>query len=326
MKRRHFALPLLIGALMASGLAFAQQAVKLTLGHGAAPGNPRHEAAVKFADTVKAKTNGRYEIQVAHSAQLGDDAAMVTALRSGSLDISANSQGAMANVVPEYAALGLPFLFADIQKAWQLLDGPIGEDLSKRTAAKGMVVLGYWDNGIRHVTNSKRPIKAPADIKGLKLRTPPDAMTMDIMQALGADAQQIKFSELYVALQQGVVDGQENPLTNISSAKLYEVQKYLSLTGHKYETNPFVMSKRSWDKLSPADQKVFTEAAAEATQVQRKLSKEADEKLVAELKGKGIQIDTVDRKAFADATKSVYTKWAAGPAGDFVKRVVQQAQ
>ncbi|MDM0106889.1 TRAP transporter substrate-binding protein [Variovorax sp. J22R24] len=326
MKRRHFALPLLIGALMASGLAFAQQAVKLTLGHGAAPGNPRHEAAVKFADTVKAKTNGRYEIQVAHSAQLGDDAAMVTALRSGSLDISANSQGAMANVVPEYAALGLPFLFADIQKAWQLLDGPIGEDLSKRTAAKGMVVLGYWDNGIRHVTNSKRPIKAPADVKGLKLRTPPDAMTMDIMQALGADAQQIKFSELYVALQQGVVDGQENPLTNISSAKLYEVQKYLSLTGHKYETNPFVMSKRSWDKLSPADQKVFTEAAAEATQVQRKLSKEADEKLVAELKGKGIQIDTVDRKAFAEATKSVYTKWAAGPAGDFVKRVVQQAQ
>lgn len=325
MKRRNIAV--IIGALITTGsLAFAQAQTKLTFGHGAAPGNPRHEAAVKFAETIKARTNGRLEIQVAHSAQLGDDAAMITALRSGTLDISANSQGAMANVVPEYAALGLPFLFTDMQKAWQLLDGPVGEELSKRTAAKGMVVLGYWDNGIRHVTNNKRPIKTPADIKGLKIRTPPDTMTMDIMQALGADAQQIKFSELYVALQQGVVDGQENPLTNIASAKLYEVQKYLSLTGHKYEANPFVMSKRSWERLSTADQKVFMEAAAEATQMQRKLSKEADEKLTTDLKAKGVQIDTVDRKAFVEATKSVYTKWAASPAGDFVKRVVQQAQ
>lgn len=325
MKRRNIAV--VIGALITTGsLAFAQAPTKLTFGHGAAPGNPRHEAAVKFAETIKARTNGRLEIQVAHSAQLGDDAAMITALRSGTLDISANSQGAMANVVPEYAALGLPFLFTDMQKAWQLLDGPVGEELSKRTAAKGMVVLGYWDNGIRHVTNNKRPIKTPADINGLKIRTPPDTMTMDIMQALGADAQQIKFSELYVALQQGVVDGQENPLTNIASAKLYEVQKYLSLTGHKYEANPFVMSKRSWERLSTADQKVFMEAAAEATQMQRKLSKEADEKLTTDLKAKGVQIDTVDRKAFVEATKAVYTKWGSGPAGDFVKRVVQQAQ
>ena len=307
-------------------LAAQAQAQKMTLGHGAAPGNPRHEAAVLFAERVKAKTSGRIEIQVAHSAQLGDDAAMITALRSGTLDMSANSQGAIANVVPEYAALGLPFLFGDVQKAWGLLDGPVGAELTKRTAAKGMVVLGYWDNGIRHVTNGKRAVKAPADLKGLKIRTPPDTMTVDIMQALGADTQQIKFAELYVALQQGVVDGQENPLTNIASAKLYEVQKYLTLTGHKYESNPFVISKRSWDKLSAADQKIFTEAATEATQVQRKLSKEADEKLVTELKGKGVQIDTVDRKAFVEATKPVYAKWTAGPVGDFVKQVIQQAQ
>jgi tripartite ATP-independent transporter DctP family solute receptor len=313
-------------ALAASlALPALAQNVKLTLGHGAAPGNPRHEAALKFAEIVKAKTSSRIEIQVAHSAQLGDDAAMVTALRSGTLDLSANSQGAVSTVVPEYAALGLPFLFSDVKQAWSLLDGPVGEELAKRTAAKNMVVLGYWDNGIRHVTNSKRPIKAPADAKGLKLRTPPDAMTVDIVQALGADAQQIKFAELYVALQQGVVDGQENPLANIASAKLYEVQKYLSLTGHKYEATPFLMGKRSWDKLSPADQQVFKEAAAEATQLQRKLSKEADDKLVAEIKGKGVQVDTVDRKAFIEATKPVYEKWSAGPSGDFVKRVVQQA-
>jgi len=325
MQRKTFVHTLFALAAVAAAFGAQAQATKLTLGHGAAPGNPRHEAAVLFAERVKAKTNGRIEIQVAHSAQLGDDAAMITALRSGTLDISANSQGAIANVVPEYAAIGLPFLFSDVQKAWQLLDGPVGEELTKRTAAKGMVVLGYWDNGIRHVTNSKRPIKAPADLKGLKIRTPPDGMTVDIMQTLGADTQQIKFAELYVALQQGVVDGQENPLANIASAKLYEVQKYLTLSGHKYETNPFVMSKRSWDKLAPADQKVFTEAATEATQAQRKLSKEADEKLVADLKAKGVQIETVDRKAFVDATKPVYTKWSTGPIGEFVQRVTQQA-
>lgn len=324
MQRKSFVRTLLALAVFAA--AGAQAQTKLTLGHGAAPGNPRHEAAVLFAERVKAKTQGRIEIQVAHSAQLGDDAAMVTALRSGTLDISANSQGAVANVVPEYAAIGLPFLFSDVQKAWQMLDGPVGEELAKRTAAKGMVVLGFWDNGIRHVTNSKKAIKLPTDLKGLKIRTPPDTMTVDIMQTLGADTQQIKFAELYVALQQGVVDGQENPLANIASAKLYEVQKYLTLTGHKYETNPFVMSKRSWDKLTPADQKIFTEAAAEATQAQRKLSKEADEKLVAELKAKGVQIETVDRKAFVDATRPVYAKWTSGPLGEFVQRVTQQSQ
>ena len=317
----------LVAALACAGtMSFAQAPTKLTLGHGAAPGNPRHEASVKFAELVKANTKGRIEIQVAHSSQLGDDAAMVTAIRSGTLDMSANSQGAVSSVVPEYSALGLPFLFSDITKAWTLLDGPIGQDLAKRSEAKGMIVLGYWDNGIRHLSNSKRPVKAPADVKGLKIRTPPDAITVDIMQALGADPQQIKFSELYVALQQGVVDGQENPLANIESAKLYEVQKYISLTGHKYEATPFLMSKRSWDKLSPADQKVFMAAGAEATQLQRKLSKDADLKLVAELKAKGAQIDTVDNAPFVQATRSVYDKWSAGPTGEFVKRVVQAAR
>ncbi len=309
-----------------SAVAMAQAPVKLTLGHGAAPGNPRHEAAVKFAETVKAKTSGRIEIQVAPSAQLGDDAAMVTALRSGTIDISANSQGAVAAVVPEFAGLGMPFLFADVQKAWQVMDGPVGKELAEKSAAKGMVLLGLWDNGIRHMSNSKRPLRSPADLKGLKMRTPPDAVTVDIMQAMGADAQQIKFSELYVALQQGVVDGQENPLTNIHSAKLYEVQKYISLSGHKYESTPFLMSKRSWDRLSAADQKAFTEAAAEATQMQRRMNKEADDKLVAELKAKGIQIDTVDRRAFMEASKSVYGKWSSGPVGEFINRVVQQAR
>ncbi len=311
--------------LAATGLASAQ-AVKLTLGHGAAPGNPRHEAAVRMAEVAKAKSNGRIEIQVAPSAQLGDDAAMVTALRTGALDLSANSQGAVANAVPEYAAFGMPFLFSSLEQVWKMLDGPIGKELADKTAEKGMVVLGYWDNGIRHMSNSKRALSKPEDLKGLKMRTPPDAVTVDIMQSLGAEAQQIKFAELYVALQQGVVDGQENPLMNIHASKLYEVNKFISLTGHKYEMTPLLMSKRSWDRLSDADRKVLQEAAAEATALQRKLSKESDDKLLTDLKAKGVQINTVDKTPFAKATANVDDKWLATPIGPFLKKVIAAAR
>lgn len=311
--------------LAVTGFASAQS-VKLTLGHGAAPGNPRHEAALKMAEVAKAKSNGRIEIQVAPSAQLGDDAAMVTALRTGALDISANSQGAVANAVPEYAAFGMPFLFSNLEQVWKMLDGPIGKELADKSAEKGLVVLGYWDNGIRHMSNSKRALSKPEDLKGLKMRTPPDAVTVDIMQALGAEAQQIKFAELYVALQQGVVDGQENPLMNIHASKLYEVNKFISLTGHKYEMTPLLISKRTWDKLNDADRKVLQEAAAEATQMQRKLSKESDDKLLVDLKAKGVQINTVDKTPFAKATSNVDDKWLATPIGPFLKKVIAAAR
>lgn len=327
MQRNTFVRSLLaLAAATALPFAAQAQAVKLTLGHGAAPGNPRHEAALKFAEVAKAKSAGRIEVQVAPSAQLGDDAAMVTALRTGALDLSANSQGAVANAVPEYAAFGMPFLFASLPDAWKVLDGPLGKELADRSAEKGLVVLGYWDNGVRHMSNGKKPILKPEDLKGMKMRTPPDAVTVDIMQSLGAEAQQIKFAELYVALQQGVVDGQENPLMNIHASKLYEVQKFISLTGHKYEMTPFLMSKRSWDKLSDADRKAVQEAAAEATALQRRLSQESDEKLVADLRAKGVRVDTVDKAAFEKGTAAVDDKWMAGPIGPYVKKVIAAAR
>jgi TRAP-type C4-dicarboxylate transport system substrate-binding protein len=158
------------------------------------------------------------------------------------------------------------------------------------------------------------------------MRTPPDAVLVDIMQSLGAEAQQIKFAELYVALQQGVVDGQENPLVNIHASKLYEVQKHLALTSHMFQMTPFLISKRSWDKLSEADRKAVTEAAAEATALQRKLSQEADDTLLADLKSKGVQVTTPDKAAFAKATANVDDKWAAGPIGPYVKKVIAAAR
>jgi tripartite ATP-independent transporter DctP family solute receptor len=328
MQRKTFTrtlLALAAGAVLLP-LAAQAQAVKLTLGHGAAPGNPRHEAAVKFAEAAKAKSAGRIEVQVAPSAQLGDDAAMVTALRTGALDMSANSQGAVANAVPEYAAFGMPFLFSNAAQAFKLLDGPLGKELADKSAEKGLMVLGWWDNGIRHMTNSKRPIAKVEDLKGLKMRTPPDTVLVDIMQSLGAEAQQIKFAELYVALQQGVVDGQENPIMNIHASKLYEVQKHLALTSHQFQMTPLLISKRTWDKLSEPDRKAVTEAAAEATALQRKLSQESEDKLLADLKSKGVQVTTVDKPAFEKATGAVDDKWLAAPIGPYVKKVITAAR
>jgi tripartite ATP-independent transporter DctP family solute receptor len=327
MQRKTFTRCLIAAAACALlPLAAHAQAMKLTLGHGAAPGNPRHEASVKFAELVKAKTSGRIEVQVAPSAQLGDDAAMVTALRTGALDLSANSQGAVANAVPEYAAYGMPFLFSSPAAAFKLLDGPLGKELADKSAEKGLVVLGYWDNGIRHMTNSKHPIAKVEDMKGLKMRTPPDAVLVDIMQALGAEAQQIKFAELYVALQQGVVDGQENPLMNIHASKLYEVQKHLALTSHMFQMTPLLVSKRTWDRLSEADRKALAAAASEATALQRKLAQEADDKLLADLKAKGVQVSTIDKAAFSKATAKVEEKWLAGPIGPYVRKVIAAAR
>ncbi len=327
MQRKTFTRTLLAAAAIAIlPLAAQAQAVKLTLGHGAAPGNPRHEASVKFAEVLKAKTGGRIEVQVAPSAQLGDDAAMVTALRTGALDMSANSQGAVANAVPEYNAYGMPFLFSTPAAAFKLLDGPLGKELGERSAEKGMVLLGAWDNGIRHMTNSKRPIAKVDDMKGLKMRVPPDATLVDIMKSVGAEAQQIRFAELYVALQQGVVDGQENPLVNIHASKLYEVQKHLALTSHQFQMTPLLMSKRTWDRLSDADKKAVQEAAAEATALQRKMSQEADDKLLADLKAKGVQVTTPDRAGFEKATADVDDKWMASNIGPYVKKVIAAAR
>lgn len=328
MQRKQFtgaAIALVLSAIVLPMAAYAQASIKLTLGHGAAPDNPRHLASVRFAEKVKAGSNGRIEVQVAPSAQLGDDAAMVTALRTGALDISANSQGAVSSAVPEYAAYGMPFLFSTSEQAFKLLDGPLGKELADKSAAKGMVVLGYWDNGIRHMTSSKKAIQKVEDLRGLKMRTPPDAVLVDIMQALGAEAQQIKFAELYVALQQGVVDGQENPLANFYASKLYEVQKHLALTGHMYQMTPLIMSKRSWDRLSAADKSVLMQAAKEATAYQRQLSKEVEEKLLEDIKAKGVQVSTINSKAFAQATAKVQQKWQAGPIGPYLTKVVNAA-
>lgn len=305
----------------------ARAAVTLTLGHGAAPGNPRSVAAEAFAKLVSERTGGNVVIKIAGSEQLGNDVSMLTSLRTGALDLTANSQGAASGLVPELSALGLPFLFKDAEAASKALSGSLGDELVKRFAAVNMVPLDWWDNGIRHTTNSKRSINTPADLRGLKIRTPADPMTVDIFQALGAATQQIAFSELYIALQQGVVDGQENPLANIHSSKLHEVNKFITLTGHKWESTPFLMSQISARKVKPNELDIIKAAAKEAGVLQRKLMAETDAKLLAEYKtNANVTVNEPDRAAFQAATASVVEKWKAKPFGDFVEKVIGAAK
>ncbi|WP_249187019.1 TRAP transporter substrate-binding protein [Pseudomonas sp. KB-10] len=231
-------------------------------------------------------------------------------MRLGTLAFSTNSQGSTAGVVPEFNLVGLPFLFRDLEHAYKVVDGPVGAKLDEAANKKGLVVLALWDNGIRHTSNNKRPIVKPEDLQGIKVRTPPDAMTLDIFKALGANPGPLAFSELYIALQQGVFDGQENPLMNVYSSKLYEVQKYISLTGHKYETTPLLASKMIWASLSKADQQAVKEAAVEAGKLNREMSLAADIELRTKLTEAGVDINEIDQAEFAAKTKPVYDKWS----------------
>lgn len=312
-------------AVFAAIAAFAfttpvAQALTLKLGHNAAQGNPKDEASLFFAKRVEELSKGKITVSVGGNAQFGDDVEMLTGLRLGTLDLSANSQGPTAGIVPQFGVIGLPFLFETLPAAWEVLDGPVGDELKAEAEKKGLVVLAFWDNGIRHISNNVRPILKPEDLKGLKIRTPADPATIDTFAALGANPTPMKFSELYLALQQGVVDGQENPLMNIYSSKLHEVQKYISLTGHKYEMTSFLMSKVAWNKLSPDDKQIIQQAANEARDLNRKLSAASEEELRGKIEATGVEFNNVDPAPFHAMVKPVYEKWTKEQ-GAFVGRV-----
>lgn len=309
-------------AAMVAGIpaSFAQAPVKMSLAHNSPPASPKGMGATRFAELVSTKSNGRITINVAPSEQLGNENTNMAAMRTGTLDLGVIGQGAMLSVVPEVAALGLPFLFSSLPQAWATLDGPVGQELARKIESKNLVFLGWWCNGIRQTTNNKRAITKPEDFKGLKIRTPLDPATVDMFSAMGATAQQINYGEVYLALQSGVVDGQENPLANIHAAKFYEVQKFLTFTNHKYEATAIIMSAASYARLSEADRKIVREAALEAGAFQRKLMLESDEKLIAEFKKMpNLQMNTVDTAPFKKATEVVWDEWEKKPFGDFVK-------
>jgi tripartite ATP-independent transporter DctP family solute receptor len=313
---------LLSALLLCLPQAFAQSPLTLTLGHGNAPNNPKSKAAEQFAELVKEKSGGKIAVAIEGGAKLGDDLAMIISVSTGKLDLSINSQGAASSLVPDLSAIGLPYAFASSAKAWEVLDGPIGQDLAKKLEAKGVIVIGWMDNGIRQITNSKHPVVKPEDMIGLRIRTTTDKSIMDTMTVLGASPVPMNFSTVYDALKQKFVDGQDNPLANIHSAKLHEVQQYISITNHNYSVAPFVMSRQAWEKLS-SDQRGWIKAAAQdATAAQRKAMADSDVLLLAEYeKMPSVKVNKADQAAFKAAVKKVWDNWELKPFGAFVKKL-----
>ncbi|MEC8917509.1 MAG: TRAP transporter substrate-binding protein [Pseudomonadota bacterium] len=300
-------LPLVVA--ISAVMVTTAEARELRLGHSSTESNPRHDAALYFADRVEKLSDGDLTVQVSSNAQLGDDHQMLSQIRLGSLALSISSQGALGTIVPEGNMIGLPFLFSDVETAWKVMDGKVGDVLSKKALDNGIVMLGYWDNGLRQVTNNVRPIEHPEEMQGLKIRVPPDEMGKDIVAALGATPAPIDFSETYLALQQGVVDGQENPIANIYSQKFYEVQDYMSLTNHKYEVLPFMASASIWNSLSDQEQSWMRQAADEAVDYQRNLMQKQQADQLATIRDNGVTVSEVDADEFRKATRSVYDKW-----------------
>jgi TRAP-type transport system periplasmic protein len=319
--RRSAALGLAAAATLAHPLRVrAQSRIRMTVAHNSAPNSPKGMGASKFAELVNARTNGRLDVHVAPSEQLGNENTNMAAIRTGTLEFGTLGQGALLSVAPEVAAIGLPFLFSTMPAAWSALDGTVGQDLAKRLESRGMVFLAWMCNGIRQTTNNRRPITRPEDLRGLKIRTPLDPATVDMFAAMGANPQQINWGEVYLALQTGVVDGQENPLANIYAAKLHEVQRFVSMTSHKYEPTGLIMSTMAFRRISESDRQAVRAAAAEATAFQRQVMFDQEERLLAEFRRMpSLQVNDVDAAPFRRATEGVWDQWETKPFGDFVK-------
>jgi len=234
---------------------------------------------------------------------------------------SVAGEGALPAWVPELQAFGLPFLIRDRAHAYKILDGPIGKELESKLATQGFVTLGWWELGFRNMTSKNKPIKTPADLQGLKMRVQEAKVWLGLMRALGAIPTPIPFGELYNALQQGVVDGQENPIVTIVSMKFYEVQKQVGLTEHTYTALPVMASKKWWDALKPEQQKIIAESVKASVPEQRDAVAAQVDEGVAFLKKQGVSITQVDKLKFMEATKDVPNLVGDQVPPDLVKRI-----
>ena len=314
---------LLLAGVLVLGLTAAANAADFVfkLGHIADPENPYAKGAEKFAQLVKEKTGGKVEVQVFPSSQLGNQRDLVEGTQFGTIDFTMTSTAVLGNFLPQAAVFDLPFIFRDVQHAYKALD-TVGMEIAQKL--QGMKLLAYYENGVRHMTNSKRPIRKPEDMKGLKIRVPETKTVMDTMNALGASPVPMAFGEVYTALSQGIIDGQENPLSIIWASKLYEVQKYLSLTGHVYSPTVVMISDAFYKKLPGDLQKLVVAAFEEVRPEARKIVEEQEKDLVAKLKEKGMQVNEVDPEPFKAAMAPVYDAFvkASGPeAGGYITKI-----
>ena len=295
---------LAFGLSLAFGLVAgaAAQTTTMRISISVAQNSHQGVAIDTFAKEVEKRTNGRYKVQTFYNGSLGGERESIEAVQLGTQELAFSSTGPVPNFVPETKILDVPFLFRDKAHARAVLDGPIGQELLGKFDAKGFKALAWAENGFRHMTNSKRAVNAPEDLKGLKMRTMENPVHIAAYKALGIITTPMAFPEVFTALQQGTVDGQENPLSVILSQKLDQVQKHLTLTGHVYSPMVFLMNKGLYDKLSAADKQAFLDAAKVAAKANRAKVDEDDAKGVAELRARGMTvIDNIDRNQFAAA-------------------------
>ena len=292
------------GFLAISGAAMAQTNMKISI--SVAQNSHQGVAIDTFAREVEKRTAGRYKIQPFYSGSLGGERESIESVQLGTQELTFSSTGPVPNFVPSARILDIPFLFRDKAHARAVLDGQIGQDMLKEFESKGFKALAWGENGVRHMTNSKRSVVAPDDLKGLKMRTMENPVHVAAYKGFGIVTTPMAFPEVFTALQQGTVDGQENPLSVIMASKFDQVQKHLSLTGHVYSPAIFLMSKGAFDKLSAADKTAFLEAAKEGAKAGRARVDEDDAKGVTELRSKGMTVvENVDKSKFIAALAPV---------------------
>ncbi|HET8748679.1 MAG TPA: TRAP transporter substrate-binding protein [Ramlibacter sp.] len=292
-----------------------------------AKGHPIVLGMERFGELVEKKSGGRLKVQVFPGGVLGSDQANVSALQGGTLEMASMNSGIFASLVKDFAIYDFPFLFGNPKEADAVVDGPFGQNLHKKLEEKGLVGLGYYELGFRELTNSRRPVHKVEDIAGLKLRVIPNPINVDWVTALGANPTPLPFPELYAALEQKAVDGQENPVATIKGARLYEVQKYLTMTNHQYNPQSVVISKRVWDTLAPADRKILQEAAQESAAYQRTQSRAMLQSGVEDLRKAGMEITELPPAEVAklrEKMKPVIAKHSASVGDATVKAMLAE--
>ena len=304
MRALYAAAALMLGSIVLPHSAVAQT-IELKLGHVGSPGSLFDLSSIEFAKRVKEKTGGKVVLQVYGASQLGDDTELMQKVKLGTVDMALPST-VMSSVVPAFGLFEMPYLVKDRDHMKRIDKEIVWPTLVPIAEKAGYRILATWENGFRQITNNLRAIKAPGDLKGIKLRVPKGKWRVRMFQAYGASPSAMGLSEVFVALQTGVMDGEENPLTQIYTSKFQEVQKYLSMTDHVYTPAYVVTSPRKFDALPEALRKQIQEAAQETQAFVYQTGAKMDDELLGKLKQSGMQVNQADKQAFQKASKSVY--------------------
>lgn len=274
---------------------------------------PTVQAVIEMGRLVAARSGGRHTIRVFHSRQLGEEKETIEQTRVGAIDINRVSLAPFNDIVPETQAATLPFLFRSAGHLHAVLDGPIGDEILAAFEPHGFVGLAFYDSGARSMYNAKRPIRAPEDLKGLRMRVQQSDLNVAMMAALGATAIQLPFGEVVTALSTGIIDGAENNWPSLESSKHFEVAKFYTLTEHSLSPEVLVMSKKVWDKLSPEDQAAFRDAAKKSVVKMRELWQAREKKSEEIVRQAGVEVITIDKKPFEEAMKPFYASFVKDP-------------